>query len=144
MILCNVGIWRPREDICVCSLVTTFTNDFKFITKNGVDLQQNHQGACRNPSFGLTTKARACKGAGQEWSPKVTFHAPESVGEGEGMNLHTPKWASTLGVGAPMDPWIFKRRLQGSKLIGLKSFYIIGKLLKCRCPKWACMTHLGK
>ncbi len=21
-------------------------------------------------------------------------------------------------------------------------FYIIGKLLKCRCPKWACMTHL--
>jgi hypothetical protein len=21
--------------------------------------------------------------------------------------------------------------------------YIIGKLLKCRCPKWACMTHLN-
>ncbi len=23
-----------------------------------------------------------------------------------------------------------------------KFFYIIGKLLKCRCLKWACMTHL--
>jgi hypothetical protein len=24
--------------------------------------------ACHNPSFGLATKARACKGAGQEWA----------------------------------------------------------------------------
>jgi hypothetical protein len=74
-----------------------------------------------NPNLGLTTKARAYKGVNQEWSPKVTFHAPGSVGEWEGMNPHTPKWASTLGVEVPTDFWIFRRRLQGSKLIGLKS-----------------------
>jgi hypothetical protein len=36
------------------------------------------------------------------------------------MNLHTPKWAPILGVGVPMDSWIFWEQLQGSKLIGLK------------------------
>jgi hypothetical protein len=46
---------------------------------------------CRNPSLGLATKARACKGAGQEGSSGVTFHALGSVGECEGMNPHTPK-----------------------------------------------------
>jgi hypothetical protein len=46
---------------------------------------------CCNLSLGLVTKARACKGAGEEESPRVTSHAPGSVGECEGMNLHTPK-----------------------------------------------------
>jgi len=45
----------------------------------------------RNPSIGVTTKAKACKVAGQEGSPMVTSHAPESAKECEGMNLHTPK-----------------------------------------------------
>ncbi len=40
---------------------------------------------CRNPSFGLTTKAKAYKGAGQEGSSKVTSHVPESAGKCEGM-----------------------------------------------------------
>jgi len=52
----------------------------------------------------------------------ITFHAPGSVGKHEGMNPHTPKWAPTLGVGLPMDSRIFRGRLQGSKLIGLKSY----------------------
>jgi hypothetical protein len=46
---------------------------------------------CRNPNLGLVTKARACKGVGQEGSLGVTFHVLGSVGECEGMNLHTPK-----------------------------------------------------
>jgi hypothetical protein len=53
---------------------------------------------CRNPSLGLVTKVRACKGAGQEGSPGVTSHVPRSVGECEGMNPHTPKWAPILGI----------------------------------------------
>jgi hypothetical protein len=68
---------------------------------------------CYNPSLGLATKARACKGAGQEWSPWVTFHAPRNVGGCEGMNPHIPKWTPTLGVGVPIDSWIFKGWLQG-------------------------------
>jgi hypothetical protein len=78
--------------------------------------------ACRNPSFEFTTKARACKGASQEWSLGITFHAPGNVGECEGMNLHIPKWGPTLRVGVPMDSWIFKEKFQGSKPIGLKSY----------------------
>jgi hypothetical protein len=46
---------------------------------------------CRNPSLGLATKAKACKGAGQKESSKVTSHALGSVGECEGMNPHIPK-----------------------------------------------------
>jgi hypothetical protein len=58
---------------------------------------------CRNPSLGLTTKARACKGASQEGSPRITFHALGNLGKCEGMNPHTPKWDPTLKVGVPMD-----------------------------------------
>ncbi len=36
------------------------------------------------------TKARACEGVGQEWRSGVTFHAPGSVRECEGMNLTLP------------------------------------------------------
>jgi hypothetical protein len=35
--------------------------------------------ACRNPSFGLATKVRGCKVAGQEGDPGVTSHAPGSA-----------------------------------------------------------------
>ncbi len=75
---------------------------------------------CCNPSLGLVTKVGVCKGAGQEGSPWVTSHTPGSVGECEGMNLHTPKWTPTLGVNILMESQIFKKQLQGSKPIGLK------------------------
>jgi len=74
----------------------------------------------RDPNLWLVTKVRACKGVGQEWNPGVTFHALGSVGECEGMNPHTPKWAPILGVGISMDSQIFRDQFQESKLIGLK------------------------
>jgi hypothetical protein len=40
---------------------------------------------CCNLNLGLV---KACKGAGQKGSPRVISHAPGSVGECEGMNLH--------------------------------------------------------
>jgi hypothetical protein len=46
---------------------------------------------CCNLSLGLTTKARACKGVGQEGSSGVKSHDFESAKECEGMNPHTPK-----------------------------------------------------
>jgi len=45
---------------------------------------------------------------GQEESPGVMPHAPESVGNCEGINSHTPKGASTLGIGVPVDSQIFR------------------------------------
>jgi hypothetical protein len=49
------------------------------------------------------------------------------------MNSHFGSWTR--------DSWIFKERLQGSKPIALKSFLYHWKLLKCKCLKWARMTH---
>jgi len=46
---------------------------------------------CCNPSFGLVTKARACEGAGQEGSSRVTFHAFRNARECDEMNPHTLK-----------------------------------------------------
>jgi hypothetical protein len=86
------------------------------------------------------TKARACKSAGQEGSPEVTFHAPGSAKKCEGMNLHTPNGIPTLEVGVPVDFQIFREQLQESKLIGLK--HSLKKIVEHRCLKWAHMTHL--
>jgi hypothetical protein len=73
---------------------------YKDYMKLYIILSPNHAFAYniyRNPSLRLMTKVRACKGAGQRWSPGITFHAIKSVGECEGMNPHIPKWAPTLG-----------------------------------------------
>jgi hypothetical protein len=72
---------------------------------------------CCNPSFGLVIKARVCKGAGQKWSLRITFHAIESVEECEGINPHIPKWTHILGIRLPMHSQIFKRWLQMSNLL---------------------------
>jgi len=62
-----------------------------------------NQTKCHNPNLGPATKARACKVVGQEGSMGVTPHAPRSVRKCEGMNPHTPKGASILGVGVLVD-----------------------------------------
>jgi len=76
---------------------------------------------CCNPSLGFATKARAYKGVGQEGNMGVTSHALKSVGECEGMNVHTLKWAPILGVGVPMDSQISKEQFKRPKSIGLKN-----------------------
>jgi hypothetical protein len=71
----------------------------------------NHRcidGKCCNLSFGFVTKTKVCKVASQKGSPRVMPHVLESVGKCEGMNPHTPKGNSTLGVGSPVDSQIFK------------------------------------
>jgi hypothetical protein len=71
------------------------------------------QATCCNLSLGFAIKVRACKGVGQKGSLGVTSHILGSVGECEGMNLHTPKWTLILGVGLPVDSWTFRHQLQG-------------------------------
>jgi hypothetical protein len=66
---------------------------------------------CYNLNLGFATKAKACKGASEEGSPRVTSHVPGNVGKCGGMNLHIPKWAPTLGVRVLIDFWIFKEWL---------------------------------
>jgi hypothetical protein len=69
-------------------------------------------------------------------------HAPESVEKCEGMNPHTPKGVSTLGVGVSMDSQIFKKQLQGQNSMDQGVPYIIENILELRCLKWVCMTRL--
>jgi hypothetical protein len=45
MIVSNAGNSRPCEDRNMFNFVITFTDSFKFIIRNGVDLQQDHHGA---------------------------------------------------------------------------------------------------
>ncbi len=98
---------------------------------------------CRNPSLRLATKARACKGAGQEWSSGVTFHVLESVEKCEGMNPHTTKWIPTLRIVVPMDSQIFRRRLQTLKLIGFKSSLYHWKYFGTYMSKMGCHDPFG-
>jgi len=85
---------------------------------------------CCNLSLGLTTKVRACKGVGQEWNLGVIFHVLGSVGVSKEMNSHTPKWVPTLGIEVLMDSRIFRKWLQKSKFIWLKSSLYHWKVLE--------------
>ncbi len=76
---------------------------------------------CRNPSFGLATKAKRLQGCGPRGSPGVILKTPGSVGECEGVSLHTPKATPTLGEGVPVDSRNFRDQFEGSKLNGLWS-----------------------
>jgi hypothetical protein len=64
------------------------------------------------------------------------------VREYEGVNLHTPKATPTLGNGIPVDPKTSKNDFRGQNSMAFGVFYIIGKLLECKCLKWAHITHL--
>jgi hypothetical protein len=91
------------------------------------------------------TKVKACEGANQVWKLGVTFHAPRNVGKCERMNFHTAKWTSILRDGKMESQWIPKfseNNCKGQNPMDCKVHYIIGKILKRRCSKWARMTHL--
>ncbi len=85
---------------------------------------------CHNPSLGLATKAKACKGAGQEecervWGWRLTLPSELPLWELES------RWT--------LEPLESDR--SGQNTSHWRILYIIGKLLKCRCLKWARMTH---
>jgi hypothetical protein len=58
---------------------------------------------CRNLNLGSPLRQRFAKVRAKSEAQESHFHAPRSVGECEGMNLHTPKWAPTLGVKVPIE-----------------------------------------
>jgi hypothetical protein len=76
---------------------------------------------CRNPSFGLATKAKGSQGGGPRESPRVTSHTLGSVGK-------CPKTSNS--------------DFRGQKSMACSVLYIIGKLLERRCLKWARIAHL--
>jgi len=97
---------------------------------------------CRNPSLRFATKARVCKGVGQEGNSKVTSHALGNVRKCEGMNPHTPKWAPTLGIGVRWTREFSESDCRGQNPLDWKIPHVIRNILKPRCLRWARMTHL--
>jgi hypothetical protein len=86
---------------------------------------------CRNPSLGLTTKAKSCTGVGQEecervWGWKLTLLNELPFWELE--SRWTPEPSESDRKSQNTSHW--------------KVLYIIRKLLKCICLKCTCMTHL--
>jgi hypothetical protein len=65
-------------------------------------------------------------------------------------NEPTPKWTPILGIRVPMDSWIFRRQLQRSKSIGLKSYLYHWKVIetlknflnKLSWPIWTSKTQV--
>jgi hypothetical protein len=55
------------------------------------------------------------------------IHTSGNVGKCEGVSPHTPKWTLVLGVRVLMDSQLIKEWFEGSKLIGMRIPYIIGK-----------------
>ncbi len=94
-----------------------------------------HHFMCCNPSLGLATKARACKVAGQEGSPRVK----KSVRE---WTLTLPKEFPFWEVESWLSPKCSESNCKGQNPMDWRVIYTIGKLLKFRCLKWARITHL--
>jgi hypothetical protein len=68
--------------------------------------------------------------------PGVNVATPLWPSEDE---THTPKVADLESSGT-LEPLKFDRRGQNTLHWGVLS--VIGKVLKCRCPKWPCIGHL--
>jgi hypothetical protein len=90
---------------------------------------------CHNPSLGLMTKARACKVASQEeayeWK-KVWGNEPS----------HSPVNFHFGSLESQWTPEFLESDCKNQNPMDWKFIYIIGKLLKRKCLKWARMTHL--
>jgi hypothetical protein len=87
---------------------------------------------CCNHNFGFVAKARACEGADQKWSPRVTF-------------MFSGVWKS-VREWTPHSQWTFEsleNDHRGQNPLDWDIPYIIGNFLRRRCLKWARMTHLG-
>jgi hypothetical protein len=73
---------------------------------------------------------------------RETHLTPGSVGECERMNSHIPKATSTWGVGVMWTTKSLGNNCRDQNPLDWRVFYIIEKLLKCKCLKWAHITHL--
>jgi hypothetical protein len=86
---------------------------------------------CRNLSLGLMTKAKACKGAGQEKCERVW-----------GWRLTLPSELPFWELESQWTPEPLESDYRGQNTLHWRVLYIIKKLLKCRGLKWSRMNHL--
>jgi hypothetical protein len=96
----------------------------------------------RNPSLGLTTKARGCKVAGQ-MGDLGALHMLPGVQRVWGNEPSHSQVNSHVGSWSPKrTPESSEHDFRGQNSLPWRVLYIIEKLLKCKCLKWARMAHL--
>jgi hypothetical protein len=119
---------------------------------------------CRNPSFGLTTKAKGLQGCGPKGKKPGTqgkgiakVQAKRKPGSHITYSRYCNKvwgsvreWTLTLPRQLPLwemesrwTPETSKSELRGQNSMACGLIYIIGKLLERRCLKWARIAHLN-
>jgi hypothetical protein len=97
---------------------------------------------CRNPSLGLATTARGYKVAGQV-GDLGALHMLPGVQRVWGNEPSHSQVNSHVGSWSPeRTPKSSERDCRGQNSLPWRVLYIIGKVLKCRCPKWPRMSHL--
>jgi hypothetical protein len=97
---------------------------------------------CHDLSLGLMTKAWAWKDEGQECNPRFTFTLLEC--KKVWGNEPTPPSGFPFWVLEPL--WrskFLENNFRGQNSLDWRFPYTNGKLLRHRCPKWACMIYLN-
>ncbi len=97
---------------------------------------------CCNPILGFATKAMGCKVAGQEKDLGVTSHVSESAKSVREWTLTLPNELPCWESESQWTPESSKRNFRGQNPSPWIVFYIIEKILKRRCLKWARIAHL--
>jgi hypothetical protein len=99
-IQCTQRKKKKEFHLCLCIVHYAFKETSELCTI--LMLSNEHAcNACRNPSLGFVAKARACKGAGQEWARKSHFMF-------SGVQESGREWPSTLPSELPL--WELKSR----------------------------------
>jgi hypothetical protein len=126
--------YKMRTSKPACCYALAWSNDVGSVI--------DHDVQCHNPSLGLATKARGCKVAGQVGDPGALHMLPrvQRVWGNEPshsqVNSHVGSWSPERTLESS------ERNCKGQNSLLWGVLYIIGKILKCRCLKWAHMAHL--
>jgi hypothetical protein len=89
------------------------------------------------------TKARGCKGAGQERDPRITSHTSESAKSVRAWTLTLPSELPCWELSPKTTPKSSECNCKGQNSLPWRIIYIIGNLLKFRCLNWARIAHLN-
>jgi hypothetical protein len=93
--------------------------------------------------LGSLPRQGGCKVTGQKGDPRVTSHAFESVKSVREGTLTLPNELPLWEMESRSTPKFLEHNFRGQNPSVGKILYIIGKILRRKCLKWAHITHLN-
>jgi len=97
---------------------------------------------CHDPSLGLATKANGLQGCEPRLNLRSRSHAPGVQKSVRERTLTLPSELPCWELESRWTPKCSESDCKGQNLMAWRVIYIIGKLLKRKCLKWARITHL--